>query len=313
MKKLRLILVAALAAAMCLGAAAVLTGCGPEETPSNVLTQPTDFEFNPETGEYSFTGVENAGYYFVRVYGYNEVLDADESVYCATSERISGGTGEKSGTVDTSGFICGPYRAKLTIGAASGTDYVSPDPVCHTFYMQEGTKLITPQFKVTTDGNAVKLSADGYVLATYIRYQCFPVWTYTIKDSSGNTVQTIELKLSDLGYDLNLVSMQNNYAFGDSLEKNLTLTPGTYTVQAAAEKPTTGNQIVSADASETVTFTVSADGSDEQMTTYWDEPTNPGFGFGFVVGDGKYQFDNPEILEYTGEYVEQSGGGFGPR
>lgn len=271
-----------------------------EKEDKNLLAQPTNFTFNEETGEFSFDGVENAGYYYVRIFGYNEVQDVDDNIYISTSTRLSGGAGKKSGTVDVSSLVCGAYRVKCQVFAPSGTDYVAPDPVMKVIYKQQGVKLITPQFKLTSEGNKLTINADEYVFASYIKYQQFPCLKYIIKDANGNVVQEIAHLKSDLIYDLNLTTMMNLYAFTDSATKSVILTPGTYTVQAIATTPTKDSKYISdADASEVVSITLTATGTAEAKTSKFDEPTAASFGTGGVIGSS-YAKENPEILAYTG-------------
>ncbi len=300
MKKINSVITIATAVAVTLSAACALTACG-DDANANVLPAPTNFTFDEQTGEFSFDGVENAGYYYVRYFGYNEIKDADDNIYLQTSERISGGVGKKSGTLDMSSAVCGAYRVKLQVFAPSGTDYKAPPPVMKVFYKQEGVKLITPQFKLTSNGNRLTIHADEYVFATYLQYQQFPNITYIVKDSGGNVVQEIEHLKSDLIYDLNLTKMMNLYAFNDSATKTLNVSPGTYTVQAVAKTPTLDKKYVTdADVSETVSITVTATGESSAQTTLFEEPTMAQFGSGGVVGNGKYAKNNPQIIEYTG-------------
>ncbi len=74
------------------------------EASEDQLGAPTDFQIDPNTGEYSFNATdERVGYYFVRFYA----LDENGNVtgeYITSSKRINGGkTGEYSGTLDLSG------------------------------------------------------------------------------------------------------------------------------------------------------------------------------------------------------------------
>lgn len=300
MKKVKSVVALILSLVVSICALSVMVSCKGDEEDKNLLAQPTNFTFNEETGEFSFDGVENAGYYYVRIFGYNEVQDVDDNIYISTSKRLAGGAGKKSGTVDVTSLVCGAYRVKCQVFAPSGTDFVAPDPVMKVIYKQQGVKLITPQFKLTSDGNKLTINADEYVFASWIKYQQFPCLKYVIKDSNGNVVQEIAHLKSDLVYDLNLTTMMNLYAFTDSATKSLNLTPGTYKVQAIATTPTKDSKYISdADLSEEISITLTASGTAEAKTSKFDEPTAANFGTGGVIGSS-YAKENPEILAYTG-------------
>lgn len=303
MKKVKSVVALILSLVVSICALSIMVSCKGDEEDKNLLTQPTNFTFNEETGEFSFDGVENAGYYYVRIFGYNEVQDVDDNIYISTSKRLEGGKGKKTGTVDVASLVCGAYRVKCQVFAPSGTDFVAPDPVMKVIYKQQGVKLITPQFKLTSEGNKLTINADEYVFASYIKYQQFPCLKYVVKDSNGNVVQEIAHLKSDLVYDLNLTTMMNLYAFTDSATKSVNLTPGTYTVQAIATTPTKDSKYISdADLSEVVSITLTATSKAEAKTSKFDEPSVAQFGTGGVIGSS-YAKENPEILAYTGKSI----------
>ena len=74
------------------------------EASEDQLGAPTDFQIDPNTGEYSFNATdERVGYYFVRFYALDENGN-ETGEYITSSKRINGGkTGEYSGTLDLSG------------------------------------------------------------------------------------------------------------------------------------------------------------------------------------------------------------------
>ena len=93
------------------------------EEDSNKVGQPTDFELDLETGDFTFTATdENVGYYFVRLYAVKDGVETGDQI--ASSERINGGsTGSMSGNIDLSGVTYGDFNANLYAYPASGTDY----------------------------------------------------------------------------------------------------------------------------------------------------------------------------------------------
>ena len=82
---------------------------------------PSDFVFDTETGEFSFTANDpGIGYYFVRVYSASSGEEAAE--YTASSKRINGGrTGAVTGKVSLDSIGWGPYHIKLISSAAAGS------------------------------------------------------------------------------------------------------------------------------------------------------------------------------------------------
>ena len=93
---------------------AMLAACGQKDnfiavdtTPTAIaaetdatLKQPEDFQFDPMTGEFSFTATDDrTAYYFVWIFPVEDGTEATE--YLATSARIMGGsTGAVTGKVD---------------------------------------------------------------------------------------------------------------------------------------------------------------------------------------------------------------------
>lgn len=191
MKKIILaVAVALLMVGLCAFAAA-------EET--KVLTAPTDFVFDPMTGDYSFNAVdENVSYYFIRFF---EVKDGEISgEYISSSKRIRGGvTGEISGTIDLSDVAWGAYAVSLNSFAAAGSDFVSPDPVNIYADYGVGLPLERPEMLAMYSGNEVQFVIDWWTLDNYLYYEYLPYARFTFYADEACTEEvysdTVDLAL----------------------------------------------------------------------------------------------------------------------
>ena len=173
-----------------------------QETASdgNVLVQPSDFKFDAESGEFSFTANdENVGYYYVRVYALRDGEEVGDMI--ASSDRISGGsTGEMSGTVDLSSLAYGDYHVNLVTYAAAGTDFETPEDITLTIQSGVGGKLERPEMLVMASGNQVELILDWWTLCDYNTLQYMPEVKFTFYSDAEctevvreETVDTYEL------------------------------------------------------------------------------------------------------------------------
>ncbi len=150
------------------------------ENEGNQLSAPTDFTFDPVTGEYSFVMTdENVGYYFIRMY---YVLDGVENgEYVASSKRINGGsTGEVTGTLDLGEIAWGTYHVNLVCFAPAGTDYVSPDPETITVQYGVDQVLERPEMLVMSSGDTVEFVIDWWTLCNYNFQQYMPEMKFTV-------------------------------------------------------------------------------------------------------------------------------------
>ena len=146
---------------------------------AKLLTAPTDFVFDPMIGAYSFQAVdENVSYYFIRFF---EVKDGQISgEYISSSKRIRGGkTGEISGTIDLSDVAWGNYAVSLNSFAASGSDFVSPDPVNIFVNYGVGLPLERPEMLAMVSGNEVQFVIDWWSLEDSIYYEYLPYARFT--------------------------------------------------------------------------------------------------------------------------------------
>lgn len=263
------------------------------------LTPPTDFTFDPETGDYSFTTTDdNAGYYFIRIYPVVNGVESDR--YVSSSKRINAGKlGEKSGTMDLSDMGWGEYNVKLITFPASGTNYVAPDPVVLTAFYGVGGKLERPEMMVIADGNTAEMIVDWYTLSDYKTYQMLPTVEFNVYSDEActelvdqatydlaplgeaamvhpaggvmwkNYVQISKELTSDHAY---IFGGECNYAFVP--EATFTLPAGTYYVTCTALAP--NDMIEGSEPSEAVSFTVTDEEPNDEYvatkTSLWQDP-----------------------------------------
>lgn len=170
MKKLLAMLLCLLMAMGCLGAATA------EE--SQTLLAPTDFTFDPATGDYAFTANdENMGYYFIRFY---QVVDGKISgEYISSSKRIRGGTtGTITGTIDLSDVAWGAFAVSLTSYAPAGSAYENPEPINIMAQFGVGLPLERPEMLAMYSGNQVQLVIDWWTLSNYRYMEYLPYMTF---------------------------------------------------------------------------------------------------------------------------------------
>lgn len=174
------------------------TDAATSEAAGNTLGAPTDFEFDPVSGEFSFTATdENVAYYFVRIF---QVVDGVDSVeYKATSERIAGGvTGQVTGTVDLPAMGWGTFRVMLNSYAASGSGDVGPDPVSILAEYGVGLTLERPELLAMVSGNQVEFVVDWFTLSDYYDYEYLPELKLTFY-SDAELTQEVKSETVDLG------------------------------------------------------------------------------------------------------------------
>ena len=190
MKKIIITLILALlAVGLCACASA-------EET---VLTPPTDFVFDPATGNYSFNAVdENVSYYFIRFFAVENGEISGE--YISSSKRIRGGrTGEISGTIDLSDVAWGNYAVSLNSFAAAGSNFVSPEPINIYAVFGVGLPLERPEMLAMYSGNRVQFVIDWWTLDNYLYYEYLPYAKFTFYADEACTQEvysdTVDLAL----------------------------------------------------------------------------------------------------------------------
>ena len=201
------------------------------QTTGNVLATPTDFTFDTQTGEFSFTASDaNAGYYFVRAYHSGET-----SEYVASSKRLAGGTtGTISGTIDISGIGWGDYDINLVSFAAAGSGYTAPDPVTLKAQYGVGLNLERPEMLAMWSGNQVELVIDWWTLCDYNFKQHMPEMKFTFysDEACTNEVKSETVDLSDLLATLKMNPPGLEYIWGwntkDALHYYTTVNEATF-------------------------------------------------------------------------------------
>ena len=151
------------------------------------LQAPTDFKFDPMTGEYSFTANdENMGYYFIRFYEMENGEISGE--YISSSKRIRGGkTGEISGTLDMSSVAWGEFAVSLCSFAPAGTDYVTPDPINIMCQFGVDLPLERPEMLAMYSGSKVQLVVDWWTLCDYRYNEYLPLMKFSFYSDADCT------------------------------------------------------------------------------------------------------------------------------
>ena len=219
-----LFMCAGLAAGMCMNVSAEESAdAAVEETTEETeaaddlqITAPTDFKYDTNTGEYSFTAVDDrAAYYFVRVYKVEDGIEAGE--YVASSKRINGNkTGEITGTVDLSEISWGTYHVNLTTFVPAGTEYVKPD--AQTITVQYGVDgiLERPEMMILTSGNQAEIIVDWYTLSDYAIYEYLPYMEFKFysDEACSQEVFSDTVDLSTLPEAAEYLPPASAYAWG---------------------------------------------------------------------------------------------------
>ena len=191
-----------MAALMIMGAAAVFTpgmavmasdsnviivANSPEEAAGNdedkePLGEASDFTFDFETLDYSFTGVEEAEFYYIKVF---PVVDGEESKSASfQSEKIDANADNQySGTIEDEILLAGDYRAHVVAFAAGySSSEIEVDGT--------STLLAIPSLSAnwdTEDENDVKVK-----ITITPGDELTETFTLTVKNESGETVYTDE-------------------------------------------------------------------------------------------------------------------------
>ncbi len=171
---------------------------GENKTP---LDQVSDFTFDFETLTYTFTGVENAEFYYIRTY---PVVDGQESNSASfQSEKIEANDSNTySGTVAGEILLAGDYVAHLV---SSGAGYASSDA------QTSGTSTLLAAAEVSATWNAGEgespiVTADVTITAGDDLTKSF---TLVVTNEAGNEVYknaaavagAVNLTAADLGVD----------------------------------------------------------------------------------------------------------------
>lgn len=252
MKASKKILALLLCAVMCM---ALLAGCGEEETPSinsgsinsngyivvanspdevvsneslGDLAAVTNLTFDCNTCAYSFTGVENADYYYIRVYAVVDGVESNSAEF--QSDKINATSGNTySGTLEGQYLLAGDYNIYVV---ASGSGYTSSEA-------QTSGKSIMMASATVTANWATGTEEDPTVTATITITpgdSIVQTFTLVITDANGNEVyrndaatsEPITITAADLGVEA--LSVEDVY--------NVTVTVNEVSGYNAPETPT---------------------------------------------------------------------------
>ncbi|EET58531.1 hypothetical protein BRYFOR_09539 [Marvinbryantia formatexigens DSM 14469] len=271
------------------------------EASEDQLGAPTDFQIDPNTGEYSFNATdERVGYYFVRFYALDENGN-ETGEYITSSKRINGGkTGEYSGTLDLSGAAWGTYHVNLTSFAPAGTDYASPAPVTVSIQYGVDQTLERPELLAMTSGNQLELVVDWWTLCDYAFTQYMPEMKFTFY-ADAECTQEVQSETVDLQplmdtlrknppgmiyiwgwstsegphfYTITSDSNESTFAFKNDIY-TYNLEPGTYyvTAQALSKDDYTKDSQVSTALEITLTDGECTEEYTAVTTELWTDPT----------------------------------------
>jgi hypothetical protein len=167
---------------------------------SSLLSEPTDFTFDPVTGDYSFNATdERTAYYFIRIYKVENGIE--EASYTASTARIKGNTtGVQSGTTDLSALGWGTYTAKLISFAASGSEYEAPEALSIGLVYGADLPLERPEMLAMYSGDTAELVIDWTTVDDYYNYEYLPYMKFTFYSDEAleNEVYSDTVDLTDL-------------------------------------------------------------------------------------------------------------------
>lgn len=216
----------ALLLALCLAVSLTcLAGCGEKKTTENdatgvitvansheedasgdenktPLTQVSDFTFDFENLTYSFTGVENAEFYYIRTYPVTDGQEGNSATF--QSEKIEAGEGNTySGTVSGETLLAGDYVAHVV---ASGAGYASSDAQISGTSTLLAAATVSATWNTGEDETPV-VTADITITAGDDLTKSF---TLTVTNEAGSevyknaaaTAGAVNLTAADLGADV---------------------------------------------------------------------------------------------------------------
>lgn len=220
MKNLKKALALLLSLAMCM---AFLAGCGDTGTGTNTgesgvitvanspdeasagtsdktpLGEASGFSFDFESLEYSFTGAENAEFYYIKVYPV--VNGAESNSASFQSDKISANDSNSySGTIEGQTLLAGDYIAHVV---ASASGYSSSD------IQVSGTSTLMASASVSATWNTDDETNITFTITITPGDEIAETFTLTVTDEEGSEVysnasatsEPITLTASDVGAD----------------------------------------------------------------------------------------------------------------
>lgn len=186
-----------------LGLSFLLVGCNKvENTSSTLLTTPNDLTINVADSTYSFTGVDNATYYSIKVYK-KEADNTYGTRAVASSGMIkknTDGSNSYSGTFEDYQFLAGDYRATIKSIAPKYKTGTGTKDFTSTML---GAPTVTAYFNESGEGDAKVVSIDVSITAAETITTSY---TLDILNASNTSIYTnasalagdINIKASDL-------------------------------------------------------------------------------------------------------------------
>lgn len=150
------------------------------DTSKGTLSAATDFTFDFETLEYSFAGVENAEFYYIRVFPVEDGVESKSASF--QSEKIDA-TGENtySGVIEGQTLLAGDYVAHVVASAAG---YASSDAQASGVSTRLASAEVSAQWNTGSEENPA-VTADVSITAGDDIVQTF---TVTITNEAGEEV-----------------------------------------------------------------------------------------------------------------------------
>lgn len=132
MKKIKNLVAALIAMIMAIACMGVIAACGDDSDDAKTLDSVTNFTYDITTGEYSFTGVDNASYYKLDVYATGSTVALASTRITATSDTSYSGTFSVSVSAGDYDVTCtamasGYTSSTVTISVTAETDIVAED------------------------------------------------------------------------------------------------------------------------------------------------------------------------------------------
>lgn len=186
-----------------LGLSFLLVGCNKtNNTSSTLLTTPDDLTINVSDATYSFTGVENATYYSIKVYKKeaNNTFGTRAVASSGMIKKNTDGSNSYSGTFEDYQFLAGDYRATIKSIAPKYKTGTGTKDFSSTML---GAPTVTAYFNESGEGEAKVVSIDVSITAAETITTSY---TLDILNAANTSVYTnatatagdINIKASDL-------------------------------------------------------------------------------------------------------------------
>lgn len=196
-----------LALVLCAFVGAAIAGCDDGKENDDNTGAPakvTAFAFDFATGEYSFTGSEDASHYFVRVYSKAEVEESGiENINPVKSSRVSKGSSTSySGTLELTLDPGEDYSAYVFSYGEDGVTYTLSDPVTGyrtSTYAAPSLTTSNIRFDIAEDGNSATVTLTNSFLSD-ANTDCEPTYIVKVYDAEtgGAEVASVTVEYSSV-------------------------------------------------------------------------------------------------------------------